>query len=317
MAKRLSFLIFVLIILLVVFQKPLVSYTKALLFISQELPQIKIKPLHFITREPEHEKIEFQNLAGNKVIADVFGDKGPAIILTMGVKTAPKDKPLILDFADTMARLGYIVMWPRLEVLEAGKSRFEDPETFITSFEYLANTKRSQRVNKPRISFIGFSVGSSVAMVAAENPLISGKVNSFVFFGGYYDIFEYLKALKNGTDWQPAEGAVHHVGEIVSETGIDLEEDKEILDRFNPSKNIKNFKAKIFILHERGDTYVPYTQSEKLNQALLEIGKKPEAFHIANLFEHVKPSPGAGLTTQTIQELLRLYLFVVKALESF
>ncbi|MBI1982454.1 MAG: hypothetical protein HYS68_02645, partial [Candidatus Levybacteria bacterium] len=148
----------------VIFSKPLITHVKVILFISEQFPQIPVVA-DLITPASEKPK--------------------PALILAMGVKTQEKDKVILLNFAQTLARLGYAVFWPRLEILDRGVSSFEDPETFIKSFEYL---EAISAVDKNRISFVGFSVGSSIALVAAENPRINEKLHSLVFFGGYYSL---------------------------------------------------------------------------------------------------------------------------------
>lgn len=328
MGKKLRFLIFVLLVLLVVFQKPLNAHTSALMLLSQEFPQIRIKPLHSLVRPPKHKVFEFKNLNDSGVVADIFypsANSGqvpaktfPAVILAMGVKTADKDKPVILGFADTLARLGYIVIWPRLEILDRGLSSLEEPETFISSYQYL---EKDKKVAKNRISLVGFSGGASIALVAAESPLISEKLNNLVFFGGYYDIFDYLTSLETKSSsfesqkipWEPAEGTVNHIREILAYRGIDSKRDKFLLEKVNPSKDINNFRAKIFILHEKSDSYVPYFESEKLNRALER--KVEKTYLLVNLFEHVQVGKGK-ISGEMLGELLKLYLFTVKAFEN-
>lgn len=318
--------LFILIVLLVVFQNPLRVHAKALLLISQEFPQVPVKPLSWVTREPHQETINFLNQAGKKVVADIFypstllrqaQDRSgqapktyPAVIIAMGVKTSEKDRPIILGFAKTLARLGYVVVWPRLAELDQGVSKMERPETFITSFKLL---EKNNNVIQNKISFVGFSIGSSIALVAAQNPSINHNVNAIVFFGGYFNIFDYLKSLEGKTDWQPDEGATNHLKEILETEKISLD-DKDKLNRINPVKNINNFRAKIFILHEKGDTYVPYIESIKLKEALENQGRKPEAYHLANLFEHVQPK--GETSREMLQEFFNLYLFAARVFEN-
>lgn len=320
--KTFLFLLAIVFVLGVIFLKPLMTHVKTLLFISEQFPQIPVKPLSVLTSEPLHSKVQFDSPNG-KVVADLIvpveqfnmisEKKKPALVLAMGVKTQEKDKVILLNFAKTLARLGYVVFWPRLEILDKGVSSFEEPETFIKSFEYLSEV---DSVDKTRISFVGFSVGSSIALVAAEDARINNKLHSLVFFGGYYNLSDYLRALANKTDaWQPAEGAVNHVLEIAKEKKwgesindlLETQSSKsEVFRKLSPSQNLKNFKARIFIIHDKNDPYVPYSESIKLHSLLPSEVEK--TFVLLNLFEHVQPKK--ELSRQIIFELLKLYGFL-------
>lgn len=334
--KRLEVIIIaaILVFLLVVFYTS--THPKILLFISEQFPQIPIKPLGMVSNRPFHQQVELDSLNG-KIVGDLFIPVDPgkksAVIMAMGIKTADQDKPLLLRFADTMARLGYVTFWPRLKVLDEGISLPEEPETFTQSFDYLSNLPS---VNPQKVSFIGFSVGSSLSMVSAQDPQIRNKVWGFVFFGGYFDVFDYFISLATKTTklddqtipWNPKEDALNHAkgllearnassiikifeatsagqaSQIVQEAS---QEEVLGMKRYSPKEKLGDFKAKIFILHDKSDTYVPYTQSIELFQALPK--GQIAAYHISDLFEHVQPSKPIN-----IGELIKLYGFLYQVL---
>lgn len=334
MRNKYLFLILLSAILIgTIFYKQISTHFKIALFITEEFPQIPVKPLGLLTFKPEHKKIERSSING-KIVADLYipkGGKNPAVILAMGVKTAEKDKPLLLHFSDTMARLGYVVFWPRLNSLEEGQSLPEEPETFIKAFKYLESLSE---VDKQRISYVGFSVGSSTAFVAVSDSEISDQVYSLVFFGGQFNIFEYLlslasKSLKTNGErvkWMAADGArdqvksllevkeasftakifeqedLKTIQEILSKTP---EEEKDGLKKYSPKEYLSKFKAKIFILHDKSDAYVPYTESVVLYNVLPKDQVK--AYHISDLFEHVQPNRPINFG-----ELVKLYGFLYK-----
>ena len=326
--KLLLLLLTVLVIFLISIN-PLAAAAKVVLLIAQEFPQIPFRPLHNITQDPIVEKVQFSpSPDGAKAVGDLFIPKNvnikPAIIVAMGLKTSDKDRPILLGFCETLARLGYVVLWPRSVDLENDVIKLEEPQTFIDSFNFL---KERDDVDKNRISYVGFSVGSSLALVAAEDEKINEYVRSVVFFGGYYSILDYLSSLstntivldKQTTRWQAAKSAVDHAQRTLEKEGLLLNmfDKKNLLDpelagrlsRFSPDQNIDSVNAKIFILHEKSDTFVPYTESIKLKQALEEKGKSYD-YHLANLFKHVQPKE--GISVEMINEFSGLFVFLHK-----
>ncbi|MBI3109505.1 hypothetical protein HYZ06_00495 [Candidatus Daviesbacteria bacterium] len=336
--KKIALILLAVLLSAAIFQKPLATHLKIILFITEEFPQIPIKPLGLLTGQPIHQKVELNSSSG-KIVADLYPPQSPGlhsvVILAMGVKTSEKDKPLLFHFADTMARLGYVVFWPRLELLDRGESLPEEPDTFIQAFKYLKNLPQ---VDPKRISYVGFSVGSSTAFVAASDPEIADNVHGLVFFGGQFDIFEYLLALATKTikmdgltmPWDPDLDATNHAKSLLEVKGADqvlkifdvkeatqaaqllkqAPDDETLgLTRYSPKEKVNQFKAKIFILHDKSDTLVPYVESVKLYQALPK--EQLGAYHISDLFEHVQPNRPIN-----IFELVKLYGFLYKVLSS-
>lgn len=337
MSRRQYLLLLLSVILLVgvIFWKQLATHLKIALFITEQFPQIPIKPLGLVSGSPDHRWVELGSING-KIVGDLYippyGDQRPALIVAMGIKTAEDDKPLILNFSDTLARLGYVVFWPRLEALDKGIALPEEAETFIKSFQYLST---KDFINPQKISFMGFSVGSSVAMRAAEDHQINDQVHALIFFGGYFDVFDYYVSLATKTTrlngqilaWNPAPDAVDHAKGLLetrkanqmvkifeatsSSQAYDLiknapQDEVDGLKKYNPKENLDDFKAKIFILHDRADVYVPYTESIRLNQAL---GGMDQTFLLIDLFEHVQPNRPIKFG-----ELFKLYVFLYRVL---
>lgn len=336
MSRRQYLLLLLSVILLlgVIFQKQLTTHLRIALFITEQFPQIPIKPLGLVSGSPDHRWVELGSING-KIVGDLFippsGEQNSALIVAMGIKTAEDDKPLILHFADSLSRLGYVVFWPRLEVLDKGQALPEEPETFVKAFEYL---EKEPFVNPERISYMGFSVGSSVAMVASEDLQIKDKVHGLIFFGGFYDVLDYLVSLAtkstklNGQilPWDPAPDAVDHAKGLLKTRKADRlvkifeatsssqaynlikgapQDEIDSLKKYNPRENLNDFKAKIFILHDKLDTYVPYTESIKLYEAMPK--NQIATYHISDLFEHVQPNRPIS-----VGELVKLYGFLYK-----
>lgn len=215
------------------FFKPAKVTLSTILFIPQVFPQIPIKPLELISQDITVESIEF--LSGQKkVVGKIWriddSKPRPAIIIAMGVRTAEHDQPVIANFAQALAKIGFVVVFANLSDLQNTQVRIEEKETFIEAFKYLENLPY---VDKYKISFMGISVGSSIALAASTDPQISDKVRAVVFFGGYYNIVDYFASLITRTvsyegkeiPWQPKEGTVYHLKEIVISLTPDHEQE--------------------------------------------------------------------------------------------
>jgi hypothetical protein len=111
------------------------AHAKAMLLLAQEVPQVPVKPLGALTNTPLHERLVLTS-AHNPLVADLFRPvprfgtiqphTEPAVMLALGVKTKASDRTLILAFAQTLSRLGYVVLWPR-QSLGPGPPSARDP----------------------------------------------------------------------------------------------------------------------------------------------------------------------------------------------
>lgn len=311
---------------------------KALLWIAEEFPQISIKPLNVIPVPLEHSQ---RTLTSGKkhIIIDVFSpkqiiakenEKLPTVILALGVRLNKKDKDDFLTAAKHLSKLGFVVAWPRNQQIDRGNSLLEDPETFLTAYSYLSTIPN---INNKRISIIGFSTGASIALIAAGKSPMMENLHTFVFFGGYYNILDYLKGISTKTitvdgkqiPWQPVENISREMNEILINENISKtqeiirtskikpdapkipKDEAALLKTVDPSQNLTTFKTRIFIIHDKNDRFVPYVESIKLYKALK--GRVPESFFITDFFYHVRPKSDAVLKPA---EFIRAYKFFYK-----
>jgi pimeloyl-ACP methyl ester carboxylesterase len=341
--RRAALVIAVLILLaasMLLWVRPLATHGKVLLLLSQELPFIPVKPLQLLTAAPIHEQLRLDSERG-PVLADLFlpargfGAEAPrsqpAVILAMGVKTSERDRPIMLSFARTLARLGFVALWPRSEALDAGVSLPEEPATFVSGVRYL---RELDQVDPDRISILGFSIGASVALVAASDARIADGVPALIFFGGYYDIFSYIASIATRSivvdgqvvPWEPHEDVAGHFHQILENKraygllrifGAATRDEAELvlrsvpptevaeLQRYSPAEHLGALAARLFVLHDRGDRFVPYVESLTLRRAAPDalVG----AFLLTDLFEHAQPKE--GLSWQALADIVSVYRF--------
>lgn len=344
--KAAAYVLLALLVLGALFQNTLLAYGKSALLIAEVFPAIEVKPLDLVSAEPEHLRTTFPSARGT-VVADLFLPQSrfgqiaprsaPAVILAMGVRTQAKDRPGLLNLGRAMSRLGFVVVWPRLDALDREDPLMEEPSTFVAAYRYLENV---DVVDGKRISFVGFSVGSSVAFVAATDEEIVDRVRGVVFFGGYFDMFDYLSSLVTQTavcdgqvvSWNASSGAPDHLREILEHRGsigvirvfgatsrpeadailrAAPRDEVDELRKVDPRERVDRFKARIFILHDEGDSYVPYCDAGRMKAAL--PARVQSTYLVVRLFEHVQPS--GGITPDTLAEFGRLFGFLAAVFE--
>jgi acetyl esterase/lipase len=115
-----------------------------------------------------------------------------AMLLVFGVNNLGRNHPAIVRVADALARTGVIVLVPDSRTLLAGRLEVGEIDGLVEAFETLA---ARPEVDQDRIGIVGFSVGGSLALLAAGDPAISGRVDWINAFGAYADAASYLASV--------------------------------------------------------------------------------------------------------------------------
>ena len=134
----------------------------------------------------------------------------PAVVLVLGVNPVPRDHPAVVRTAEALARLGLAVAVPESAAMRAREIRPAEPGRLVEAFKALA---ARPEINPGRIGFAGFSVGGSVALVAAADPRIADRLAYVNAFGAYADPATFLADIVTRSmtvggrpvPWQPGE----------------------------------------------------------------------------------------------------------------
>ena len=87
------------------------------------------------------------------------------------------------------------------------------------------------------------------------------------------------------------------------------------LDELSPKTSIDNVKADLFIVHDRGDPFIPYTESRRLKDALRGRDTPKVHFDELRLFEHVQPKLNQKpeiIAFDSTRLIFRLYQLLLK-----
>tara|TARA_B100001146_G_scaffold203531_1_gene196189 strand:+ start:256 stop:1419 length:1164 start_codon:yes stop_codon:yes gene_type:complete len=186
-------------------------YRSALL-ITELLPGISLPILDILHDAPIHQALKLE--VNDKIIeADLYmpdnSQKVPAFIFFLGVSPSERGSdPRVESLVNALARLGVAVMVPWLETQEKEIVVKDDIESLVYLFEYLSDM---EEIDDSRIGMGGICTGASMVALAASDVRISQKVKFLTLFAGYYDAFDFMKAVTSERrfykgsfqDWKP------------------------------------------------------------------------------------------------------------------
>lgn len=115
-----------------------------------------------------------------------------AMLLVFGVNNLGRNHPSIERVADGLARTGVAVLVPDSRTLLEGRLEVGEIDGVVRAFGLLA---ARPEVDRDRLGIVGFSVGGSLALLAAADPRISSQVQWVNAFGAFADAATYLASV--------------------------------------------------------------------------------------------------------------------------
>ena len=164
-----------------------VAWLAALLLLEVPTPETD-GPIAARLPDPVVEQVTYE-AGGRAVAADVYRPRGrgphPGIVLSHGVAAGGKRDLRLVNFADALARCGYVALVPEFTDIKELRVRPSDVDDVVRSFEYLAS---QPDVDDDRVGLFGFSYAGGLAVLAAADPAIAEKVRFCFLLGTYYDL---------------------------------------------------------------------------------------------------------------------------------
>ena len=148
-----------------------------------------------LTDEP---RVEDARVAGvPSTVARPGGGEGPwpAIVVVNGATPLGRREPDVEDLARGLARAGHLVVVPDLPGLAAGEITKRTADATVSVA--LAVARRSD-VRDGRVSLLGVSVGASLALLAAEEPTLAGRIRLVAGIAPYADLAEIIRLATTG-----------------------------------------------------------------------------------------------------------------------
>jgi acetyl esterase/lipase len=159
------------------------------------------KPLEWFSEDPQRESVPYRSTGASSEpdLAEVWlpswasADR-PAggMLIVFGVNNLGRNHPAIARVAEGLARTGVAVVVPDSRTLLEGRLEIGEIDGVVRAFQLLA---ARPEVDRERLGIVGFSVGGSLALLAARDPRIREQVDWVNAFGAYADAAGYLASV--------------------------------------------------------------------------------------------------------------------------
>lgn len=197
--RRTGLVLLVLVAVLVAWEPTRVAIQTAVLL--PNLLDAGPKPLNLFSAPPQRSSLPYRasepgadpDLAELWLPAWASPDRpAGAMLLVFGVNNLGRNHPAIERVADGLARTGVAVLVPDSRTLLEGRLEVGEIDGVVRAFQLLASRPE---VDRTRVGIVGFSVGGSLALLAAGDPRIAAQVRWVNAFGAFADASTYLAAV--------------------------------------------------------------------------------------------------------------------------
>ncbi len=185
----------VLIGLLVSYWSWVDAQVRAAVVISSVLEAPILTPgVEVVSGEPGFEDV---SVAGNPaLVARPAGDgPWPAVFVVNGTVPEGRKLPEVRQLAEGFARAGYLVVVPDLPGLTEDRIT---PQTADATTQVARKISERPDVEDGKVALVGVSTGATLALLAAEDPALRGKVSLVAGVAPYSDIKTVVNVATTG-----------------------------------------------------------------------------------------------------------------------
>jgi dienelactone hydrolase len=265
---------------------------QALLLLPAVFPNAPVDPLSAFTPQPALSENDFDYPGGTihaRVFHPVGGGQHGGVMLLLGVGELPRED-LGVRFAEALARSGLVTMLPESSGLLAEHVNQAEVDGLLACYDLLL---AQPDVDAARTGVIGLSAAGGLGIVAASEPPMRDRLRLATSLGGYYDARSLLVDVASRSmdvdgqvvAWSPEERTVEVVRQALLDAGADADFDdlsrdeaqawlaalpsevQQHLAEISPSAHLSDVRAHLYLLHDRDDSFIPFTESRALAQA--------------------------------------------------
>ncbi|HUH16773.1 MAG TPA: hypothetical protein VMM85_02375, partial [Methylomirabilota bacterium] len=197
--RRIGLVVLLVLALLVTWEPTRVAMQTAVLL--PNLLDAGPKPLNLFSEAPQRGSLAYRTPegGGEPDLAELWlpawaSAERPAgaMLLVFGVNNLGRNHPAIVNVADGLARSGVAVLVPDSRTLLEGRLEVGEIDGVVRAFQLLA---ARPEVDRERMGIVGFSVGGSLALLAATDERIASQVGWVNAFGAFADARSYLASV--------------------------------------------------------------------------------------------------------------------------
>jgi pimeloyl-ACP methyl ester carboxylesterase len=159
-----------------------------------------------VSGEPGFEDV---SVAGNPALVARPAGEGPwpAVFVVNGTVRQGRKLPEVRNLAEGFARAGYIVVVPDLPGLTEDEIT---PETARETVDVAREVSERPDVEDGEVALVGVSTGATLALLAAEDPALRGKISLVAGVAPYSNIKTVLNVATTGHYRRPGGGLVRY-----------------------------------------------------------------------------------------------------------
>ena len=197
--RRIGLVLLVLVVVAVAWEPTRVAIQTAVML--PNLLDAGPKPLNLFSEDPVRSSLPYRvpDDGGEPDLAELWlpawaSAERPAgaMLLVFGVNNLGRNHPAIERVADGLARTGVAVLVPDSRTLLEGRLEVGEIDGVVRAFQLLA---ARPEVDRDRIGIFGFSVGGSLALLAARDPRIAEQIRWVNPFGAFADAATYMASV--------------------------------------------------------------------------------------------------------------------------
>ena len=197
--RRIGLVLLVVIVALIAWEPSRVAIQTAVML--PNLLDAGPKPLNLFSEAPVRSAVPYRTVGPDDEpeLAELWlpawataDRRAGAMLLVLGVNNVGRNHPAVERVADGLARTGVAVLVPDSRVLLEGRLELGEVDGVVRAFQLLA---ARPEVDPQRLGIVGFSVGGSLALLAAGDPRIADDVGWVNAFGAFADASTYLAAV--------------------------------------------------------------------------------------------------------------------------
>jgi dienelactone hydrolase len=197
--RRIGLVLLIGLVVLIAWEPTRVAFQTAVML--PNLLDAGPKPLNLFSEAPRRSAVPYRDVGtgADPELAELWlpawasaDRRAGAMLLVLGVNNVGRNHPVVERVADGLARGGVAVLVPDSRVLLEGRLEIGEVDGVVRAYELLA---ARPEVDPERVGVVGFSVGGSLALLAAGDPRIASEVQWVNAFGAFADAGTYLAAV--------------------------------------------------------------------------------------------------------------------------